>query len=659
MQTLARDANLTTFAADAFDYLVVDEFHHAQADTYLRVINHFKPAFLLGMTATPERMDGRDVLMLCDYNIVCDIRLREALSLNLLAPFHYFGLADETVDYEQIEKQASGQFIEIQLVKSLNSETRVDYIIEQIEKYTFSSQRRCALGFCVNRQHATFMSDAFNARNIPSAVLTGEHSTEHRQATIAQLQDPISPLQCIFTVDIFNEGVDIPQLNLLLFLRPTESSTIFIQQLGRGLRKHDSKEFVTVLDFIGNYQNSYMVPLALSGEADRRNLDKQALKRAVQQEFADLPAGCYVDLDEVAKRKIIEKLDSIRLDRPEYLKQLYRQFKRELGSSPTLMDFFIHEDAPNPTLFIQKFGSLYHTKRQCDDIEGIEDALQQDTTLQEIATRLEAALPIKWPYESIILLMAMHSERQAITVEEVVQEMSNYFNMACEVDPHQGLIMSAFKSLSEPASKMTGAFGHIENERFIYDATTLSAMKATEFHQHYLLQRLDYGLKWFRRYFEPQQFLAGTQSFTRYQNYSRNDIQFLSGDTAKKGTWREGVKRIGNHYFLFINLTKEEDVGQHLNYKDYFVDPRAFHWQSQNQTSHASTVGQNYVHHKSKQLHIHLFVRKRAKQFGMTLPFMYLGEVDYVRSNGDKPMNIVWKLHHAIPDALYEELIEL
>ena len=658
VQTLSRDNNLNSFDPEDFDYIVVDEFHHAQASTYLKIIAYFTPQFLLGMTATPERMDGRDILKLCNYNIVCDVRLKDALAMGLLAPFHYFGVADETVDYDSIEKQRSGLFVEGKLVEQLNTVERVDYIIEQMEKYDCDSQSRCALGFCVNREHAFFMSESFNNRGITSTVLTGLSDPQERQQQIKNLQDPGHPLELIFTIDIFNEGVDIPKVNLLLFLRPTESSTIFIQQLGRGLRKFEGKEYVTVLDFIGNYQNSFMVPLALAGEGGRKDFDKEYLKRAVTHEFADLPAGCYVELDEVAKEKIISKLDTIRLDKAEYLKQLYLQFKKDLGGSPDILDFFTAENAPNPNFFFSKFRSLYNTKIKCGDQEGNSPQLQNNQFLQEVAERLEAMTPLKWPYEFAILLIALETEVSSITTADIEQRLSNYFNLAIDREQHSSLILSAMNELALPYKKTNWVFGEPHNGQFKIDPAFIALIQTDLYVKTYIQDRLSYGMKLFRRQFKPEAFLQDGERFILYQNYTRNDIQFLSEDTAKKGTWREGVKRIGQDYFLFINLNKDEEVDDHLHYKDYFMDPRTFHWQSQNQTSHSSTVGQHFVHHRETGHRIHIFVRKMVKQYNITLPFMYLGQADYVDSNGDKPMSIVWKLHHSVPLDIYEDLTE-
>ncbi|AMO58289.1 restriction endonuclease subunit R [Endozoicomonas montiporae] len=657
IQTLSKDNNLSKFDLEAFDYIVVDEFHHAQASTYLKVINYFSPKFLFGMTATPERMDGRDVLKLCNYNIVCDIRLRDALSMDLLAPFHYFGVADETVDYDEIE-QNNGLYVEKKLVEQLNTNERADYIIKQIKKYTFQKEKLCALGFCVNRDHANFMSQSFNDKGITSTVLTGLSSPQERQDQIKHLQDAEHPLEIIFTVDIFNEGIDIPQVNLLLFLRPTESSTIFIQQLGRGLRKVRGKEYVTVLDFIGNHQNSFMVPLALSGETGRRDFDKDYLKRSIRSEFSDLPAGCYVELDEIAKEKIIAKLDSIRLDKVDYLKRLYQQFKQDLGSSPEILDFYTSEYAPNPYFFFSKFGSLYQTKNRCGDLESNPIELVNNIYLQEIAERLESVLPLKWPYEFAIISVILDQKNASISISDVIKKLETLFNINFEPKQHKALIFSAMKELSLGYKRMTWSFGKLESDAFKINTDFIELIKSSDFAKKYIQDRIDYGIKLFRRQYKPDIFLTKGQRFALYQNYTRNDIQFLSEDTAQKGSWREGVKRVGQDYFLFINLNKEEEVDEHLKYKDFFMNPSTFHWQSQNQTSHTSNVGQHYINHKKASYRIHLFVRKAAKQYNITLPFMYLGQADYVSSSGDQPMSVIWKLHNTVPLELYEDLTE-
>lgn len=653
IQTLSKDESLHSFQRTEFDYIIVDEFHHAGADSYLKVLEYFEPRFLLGLTATPERTDGKDVFKLVDYNVVYEIRLHDALKHNLLVPFHYFGLADQTVDYSKI-KLVNGFLDEKELVAALNTNRRVDYVIEMIQKYGYDGEQMVGLGFCVSIEHAKFMSEEFNKRGFHTTYLTGQHKPDYRKQVISQLEDERHPLQMIFTVDIFNEGIDIPKLNLILFLRPTESSTIFIQQLGRGLRKASGKEYVTILDFIGNYQKSFIVPLALMGQTNQRAFDVDSMRIAIQHEFADLPGGCYVDLEEISRKQILEKIDSIRLNSTDILKNLYKQFKKDLGRSPEIRDFLYVEQAPNLHFFIHKFGSWVKTKSKMNDCNPFDRELIKNTYALEVVERLEKMFPIKWPYEFNLLQIAL--EKPRIYVEDIVAELVSRFGVNIEVDQHTEFIKRAMERLTQTYKKQTWSFGQMYGDDFVVDSEFQKLISNLKMKQ-YIEERIEYGLIEFRRTYRPEQFLSQGKKLILYQNYTRNDIIFLSGSTAKEGQWREGVSRVGNHYYLFINLNKDESVSDHLHYKDYFIDQSHFHWQSQNQTSHQSERGKDYIYHKERGKHIHLFVRKFNEMHGMTLPFMYLGEVDYVSSHGDQPMNIKWKLHHPVPEDIFIDFV--
>ncbi|WAA08970.1 DUF3427 domain-containing protein [Fervidibacillus albus] len=653
VQSLQKNETLYRFSREEFDYIVVDEFHHVEAPTYRKVLDYFQPKFLLGLTATPERMDGRDVLALCEHNIVYEIRLRDALNADLLVPFHYFGVSDYTVDYSQIPMK-NGFLQEDPLVQALKTNERTDFIIEMINTYGYDGEKMIALGFCTNIEHAEYMSAEFNKRGFNASYLTGEHRIEERKEMIRRLEDEEDPLQIIFTVNIFNEGIDIPKLNLILFLRPTESPTVFIQQLGRGLRKVKGKNFVTILDFIGNYQKSFVVPLALSGQINQKGFDKDSLRIAVSHEFADLPAGSYVDLDPITQKEIIEKIDSIRMNSVDMLKSLYQQFKNELGKSPEIMDFLHTNQSPSFTYFIYKYKTWVQTKEKMKDMNELDEKILNHPLMLEVLERIEGQFPIKWPYEIIILELAFLQKK--VTTNDVVTQLQKRFMTTIQNEKHCSLIEHAMCRLSSPYKKQKWSFGVKKGDAFILNDDMLNLTGDAEFFR-YLKERLEYGIIEYRRTYQPQRFLTNGEKLTLYQNYTRNDIIFLYQAGVKEGSWREGVHPAGNHYFLFVNLNKADHVEEHLKYKDYFIDQSHFHWQSQNKTSHESKVGQNYIHHKNKGIHIHLFVRKFDKMHGMTLPFMYLGEVDYVSSHGDKPMNINWRLHHPIPEDLFIDLI--
>nr|WP_098442765.1 DUF3427 domain-containing protein [Bacillus sp. es.036] len=653
VQSLHSEQALHQFHPNEFDYIIVDEFHHAEAPTYLKILHYFEPTFLLGLTATPERMDGRDVLALCDYNVVYEIRLRDALEAELLAPFHYFGLADDTVDYNEIGLR-NGLLDERQLVKALKTNERVDYVHEMIKRYGFDGEQLIGLGFCATIEHAMFMSESFNRLGYVTTVLTGNDSPEYRSQVIQQLEDTEDRLQMIFSVNIFNEGIDIPRLNLILFLRPTESSTVFIQQLGRGLRKVEGKEFVTILDFIGNYQKSFIVPLALAGETNSRAFDKDSLRIAVQHEFADLPGASYVDLDQVSQKRILEKIDSIRMDLLTMLTSLYVQFKRELGRSPEVIDFLYSDSAPNLHFFVKRLGSWVKTKKKMKNLSNDDEVILENEQVNELFERMENMYPLKWPYELAILEAA--NEVPVVHQSDVFRIIQRRFGILPDEEKHSSLIHDAMLKLTQGYKKHKHVIGIIENEGFRIDKRLSEALSIDPVHEKFI-ERIEYGIVEFRRTFKPDRFLGEGERVIRYQNYSRNDLIFLFQAGVQEGTWREGVSRVGNHYLLFINLNKDEAVSDHLHYKDYFIDQRHFHWQSQNQTSHSSSVGQAYIHHKEKNIHIHLFVRKFNKMHGIALPFTYLGEIDYVSSHGDKPMSIKWRLHHPVPEDLFIDLI--
>ncbi|QXX29847.1 DUF3427 domain-containing protein [Bacillus amyloliquefaciens] len=652
IQTLHKKDTLESFSTDEFDYIVIDEFHHAEASTYQAVLNYFTPKFLLGLTATPERLDGKDVLQICDHNVVYEIRLRDALKAELLAPFHYFGISDHTVDYEKV-KVKNGLYEEKSLVDHLKTHKRVEYIIKMINMYGFYGEKMVGLGFCTNVEHAIYMSDEFNKSGFYTTYLTGNDSPAKRQEVIRQLEDPHHSLELIFTVDIFNEGIDIPKLNLLLFLRPTESPTIFIQQLGRGLRKTDDKEFVTILDFIGNYQKSFVIPLALSGQTSQKSFDKDSLRVAVTHEFSDLPGGSYVDLSAITKKEILNKIDHIKLNSDAMLKTLYKQFKQELGRSPELIDFLYSEQAPGLTFFIKKYKSWVQTKKKMDDLNVTDEGILNNPLVVGIVARLEQQLPIKWPYEWLILQSGFH--KNIITIEDVKESLEKQFHIQITTDTHDDLIQRAMERLTKSDQKQNWRFGTLQGDTFKLDPE-VSEILTDPLFGPYIKERVHYGLIEFRRMNNIEALASKEIKLTLYQTYTRNELIYLFQSTDQEGTWREGVRRVKNHYLIFINLNKSEKVEDHLLYKDYFIDPSHFHWQSQNQTSHTSSVGQNFIHHKEKGYHIHLFVRKFTEMHNITLPFIYVGEADYVSSHGDKPMNVKWKLHQPVPENLYVDL---
>ena len=290
VQTLGKDEYLNEnyFSKDYFDYIVVDEFHHAVSNNYKKIMEYFKPKFLLGLTATPERLDSKDVFALCDYNMVYEVRLKEAIEKGWLVPFRYYGIYDETVNYDNIEYK-NGKYNDKELEDALMLNKRAELIINHYRKYKSSR----AIGFCTSRHHAEYMAKVFSENGIKAVAVYsgegGEYSSNRNEALSALAKGEV---QVLFSVDMFNEGLDIPAIDMVMFLRPTQSPTVFLQQLGRGLRKYKDKQYLNVLDFIGNYKKANLIPFLLSGQS----YSKEVSKRNNQSDY-EFPDDCFVDFD--------------------------------------------------------------------------------------------------------------------------------------------------------------------------------------------------------------------------------------------------------------------------------------------------------------------------------------------------------------------------
>ncbi|WP_415832642.1 DEAD/DEAH box helicase family protein, partial [Arcobacter suis] len=352
--------SFSNFSQNYFDYIIIDEAHHVTSPSYKKVIEYFKPKFLLGLTATSNRMDGNSIYEVFDENIACDIRLNDALEHNLVVPFHYFGISDiQSIDYENIDLNKIDE-----LAKLLSVNKRADFIIEKMNFYSFFGTKRKAIGFCVSKEHAFFMSKKFNEKGINSICLTSEDSIQKREETIKKLEGEKDSLEVIFTVDIFNEGIDIPSINTVLFLRPTNSPIVFVQQLGRGLRKHKNKDFLTVLDFIGNHKKAYLIALSLVGN---KAIDKESIKFSLQNNFADFK-NVFISMDEISKNRILKQIENENFNHLKYLKEQYFEFKSILENKvPKLVDFLQFSDVINPLNFI------YESKSYVEFIAKVED----------------------------------------------------------------------------------------------------------------------------------------------------------------------------------------------------------------------------------------------------------------------------------------------
>lgn len=351
VQTIHKKEYREMLDRDAFDYIIIDEVHRAGAQSYQDIVDYFKPKFLLGMSATPERSDDFDIYEMFDHNIAYEIRLIQAMEYNLLCPFHYYGITDMTIDGIEIDDKSEFNI--------LTSELRVDYIIEKINEYGYSGDRIHGLIFCSRKDECEKLSQLFNMRGYKTIALTGDSSEEMRQKAIDSLEsNDENSLDYIFTVDIFNEGIDIPKVNQVVMLRPTESAIVFVQQLGRGLRKNDSKEYVVIIDFIGNYEKNFLIPVALSGQT---NYNKDSLRQFVCEGSLITPGASTIQFDQITEKRIYQSIDAANFTQVRLIKDSYKQLKEKLGRIPHLKEFEQYGAIDVQLMFQNKSLGCYHT----------------------------------------------------------------------------------------------------------------------------------------------------------------------------------------------------------------------------------------------------------------------------------------------------------
>ncbi|WP_018591634.1 DEAD/DEAH box helicase [Terrisporobacter glycolicus] len=636
------------FDKNYFDYIIIDEAHHGASDSYLNVLGHFEPKFTLGMTATPERCDSLSVFELFDNNVALEVRLHEALDEDLVIPFHYFGVTDiEGVDLEDVNLDDKSQ-----LAQRLMINRRVDFIIEKMNFYGHDGNFRKLLGFCVNIEHAKYMAEEFNKRGINSVALSGEDTVAKRDEYIKRLESDKDDLQVIFTVDIFNEGVDIPSVNTVLMLRPTNSPIIFIQQLGRGLRKSGSKEFLTVLDFIGNHNKTFLIAIALNGA---RYYDKDSLKVAVATDFADVPGCTHIQIDQISKDRILEQIDKENFRDLKYLREEYNQFKILCGGKIPymLLDYVKYDGAPDPVKFIDKEGTYlgFVAKTEKDD-ELKELLLNED--FEKILKELNTSLPLKRINEFVILKYLLN--HNSISLEIAKNEILKYIN-----NMDEDSVKHAFECLNHQywdSVMIRQKMKLIEyKEDTLYRTDRFEAIINKKEYKKYMEDAINYGIFRYEKEFQEEYY--GVPFLKLYEQYKMVDLALLSNYRKIHSSFRgSGLLSNGKEYFLFIDLHKEEGIEERINYKDKFLSENYFQWQSPNATKQDSDRGKNIIFNKDRNVNLHLFVRKYKEIDKKAQPYIYIGKGDTVEYEGEKPITVKLKLQNEVPTKIYREFVE-
>ncbi len=602
---------------DFYDFIIVDEFHHSAAPTYQKLLEHYKAKILLGLTATPERMDGKNILEYFDHRIAAEIRLPEAIERKLLCPFQYFGVTD-TVDLSTLKWTRGGyDKNELSNILSFNrgiAEKRASMIIESIQKYVTTMDDVKGLGFCVSVEHAKFMAEFFNRNSILSIFLTGESSDDERNNAKQRLVN--GEIKWIFVVDLYNEGIDIPSVNTILFLRPTESLTVFLQQLGRGLRLSEGKECLTVLDFIGQSNKKYNFEDKFAALLSNTT---KSVQREIKDGFSSVPRGCYIQLERKAKEYILENIRS--------------SFGARAGIISRIRTF---EEDSEMTLSIENFVNYYHmdirTIYKIDNFSrlcasaGVKSDFNEslEETMTKAFARICAIDSSRW----IKFLMELFENIETTKFENLTQGQQRMVQMFQFTVWQKSYEEYAFKSIFE-------GFLAIKSSPVIY-----SELKELLIFNYNRIDLID----------EPIN-LGFDCPLDLHCSYTRDQI-LVAMDFMNPSNVREGVKYLDDKKtdIFFVTLIKsEKDYSDTTMYNDYSINETLFHWQSQSTTPEDSSTGQRYINHKKTGNKILLFVREYKKDLLGAAPYTSLGLVDYVEHKGSRPMNITWKLQKAIP----------
>ena len=602
-----------------YDYIVVDEFHHAAAPSYQRLLSYYKPEILLGLTATPERMDGKNILEYFDNRIAAEIRLPEAIDRKLLCPFQYFGVTD-TVDLNSLKWSRGGydknELTKIYTYSLVVANRRANMIVNSLLKYVTDIETVKGLGFCVSIDHAVFMSNFFNDHGIRSMYLTKNTSDTDRAAAKQRLI--AGDIRFIFVVDIYNEGVDIPEVNTVLFLRPTESLTIFLQQLGRGLRLAEGKECLTVLDFIGQANKKYRFEdkfAALLSNTTR------GVAHEIKDGFVSAPKGCYIQLEKIAARHILENIRSSYGNTAGLIMRI-ASFEEESGRKLSLGAFLDYNRMDPRSLY--KFTNFSRLCVRADIWNDFSEPIEDEIT------------------KALAKLTVIDSRRWICFLLDILSRLDDTdFEKLSEIERRM-LQMFYVTVWGEPIKEWNGE--DMLDHLYQLSDSPVMLQEIMEL-LHYQYEKIDF-------IDEPVD-LGFDCPLDLYCTYTRDQL-LVALDFMKPSTVREGVKWLPEHKLdvFFVTLNKsDKEYSPTTMYQDYSINEYLFHWQSQSTTSEQSPTAERYIHHKEMGTRVLLFVRefKKDRILGTAEAYTFLGTANYVRHEGERPMNITWRLDAPIP----------
>ena len=600
IQTISKISHLENFAKDHFDYIIIDETHRSGADSYLRLIDYFEPKFLLGMTATPERTDGNDIFQLFDHNIAYEIRLNRAMEEEMLSSFHYYGVTDLLIDDNEIDNKSDFNL--------LVSKERVKRIIEQAKFYGSDNGITRGLIFCSRKKEAIELSTLFNSNGFKTIALTVDNSEDERVIAIEKLEsDNLKDrLDYIFTVDIFNEGIDIPKINQIIMLRPTESAIIFIQQLGRGLRKVDGKSYVTVIDFIGNYENNYLIPIALYGDT---SYNKDSLRKLITEGSRMIPGASTINFDEITKEKIFQSIDSANMQLLSDLKKDYNLLKFKLGRIPMMMDFIEH-GSRDPYLYVNYSNSYYNFVVKVEK-EYNSDLNKEHIKLLELFSK--EINNSKRVEESYILKQLIL--KGGLNISEFKDSIQNLYSYI----PSQATIDSCIRNINFLFIRKNEKIIFIRNNSFQLYNEFHEELKNTIF-KNFLLDTINYSIITFDKLFNREYYKKG---LILYNKYSRKDVCRLLNWEKDVSSTVYGYRTNDEITPCFVTYHKSDEIESTINYNDYFINPSTFAWESRSNRKVESNEIKGVINSKR----ILLFVKKED---GEGTDFYFMGDITII-----------------------------
>ena len=663
IQTMSKESIYMQYDPEYFDAIVYDEAHHASANSYKKLMAYFKPKFTLGMTATPDKRDdqfeGKNIYELFNHQIAYEIRLQEALEEDLLCPFHYFGITD--IDMHDESSKEVNDF------KYLTSDERVTRVMEQATYYGYSGSRVKGLIFCSRVDEAKDLSSKFNEKGWRTLVLSGANTEKEREEAIERLTMDESvnekgqgQLDYILSVDVFSEGVDIVEINQVIMLRPTESPIVFIQQLGRGLRKAKDKEFVVVLDFIGNYNNNFMIPIALSGD---RTYNKDNIRRYVLEGARIIPGSSTIHFDEIAKKKIFKAIDNANFSDIKLIKENYLNLKNKLGYIPGLMDFdrfgemdvlriFDNNSLGSYYQFLVKYEKEYTIRLsdiEKEMIEFISKKLANGKRMLELEL-LDCLITYRHhvfnKYEEKLELKYHH---KLIDLEKtsVIHVLTNAFPTGSSKNTYQNCI---FLEKENEDYKISDSF-----EKALDNQVFLNMVK----------ELIQFGLS---RYQANYASTYRNTALVLYKKYTYEDVCRLLNWEHGEVALNIGGYKYDQHtktFPIFINYDKEESINATVKYEDHFINNTRLIAISKNGRSIQSDDIQNFLHAKERGITVPLFVRKN-KEDKISKEFYFLGFVEatgnvqeiVMTNTTKKAVELEWRLDTPVRDDIYEYIVK-